>query len=256
MTISGCSSTSTVIPPRTPCASTVTGSAHAAQREPARKPLDAGRADRGRERDEADDEADAAVPELDERVEVLLREERRAAARPVVTAEPRAGEAHRRARDHDQEERGERDVGKQGEGLRGDGEARPGDLRRVGFHQARARPVPSTTLPDAARGRAPASANAASSTAPFSAGSETRRPPAVCGSKPSVPSSSGTPSSSSRAGEELAVAQVAAGAKARAARRPAPRGEREARRRRGRRARRFARPSRARGRRGRSPSRR
>ena len=132
--------------------------------KPARQLLDAGSSDSGRQGDQSDDEPDAAVPVLDERVEVLLRQERRAAARPVVAAEPRPRETNGRARYDDEEEGCECGVGKERKRLRGDREAGPCRLRRVGFHQARARPVPSTTLPTRASTR-PASANEASNTA-------------------------------------------------------------------------------------------
>ena len=195
MTISGCSSTSTVIPPRTPWRSTVTGSAHAAQRS-----------QRGSRSTRVAPIAAASVTRPTTKPTPRL---------PYSTSawkffsgrkdEPQRGqlshpspEPVRRTVAPEttiEEERGERDVGKQREGLRGDGEARPGDLRRVGFHQASGQAGSLDDLPDAGERRARASAKAASSTAPFSAGSETSRPPAVCGSKPSVPSSSGRPSS-------------------------------------------------------------
>ena len=98
-------------PPSTPWRSTVTGSAHAA-REPAREPLDAGHADRSRERDETGDEADSAIAVLDERVEFFSGRKDEPQRGQLSHPEPRAGEAHRRARDDDEEERGERDVGK------------------------------------------------------------------------------------------------------------------------------------------------
>src|SRR5262245_51986216 len=162
--------------------------------KPARESVDARRSDRGGQGDEADDEADAAVPVLDERMEVLLGQERGAAARPVVAAEPGPREADRRTRDDDEDERSERDVGEKREGFRREGVATSGDLRGVGLHQASARPAPSTTRPTR-MSESPASTKEASRTAPLSAGIETSSPPAVCGSKPRMSSSAGSPSS-------------------------------------------------------------
>ena len=62
----------------------------------------------GREREEDADEGDHPVPELDEGVVPLLRVRLVPAARPVLAAEPGAGQPHERAGGHDEEERAAR----------------------------------------------------------------------------------------------------------------------------------------------------
>ena len=75
---------------------------------PARQAVDAARGEPGHERGQDPDERDDAVAELDHRVEVLRRERRIAAARPVVAAEPRPRQADERARGDDEPERRDR----------------------------------------------------------------------------------------------------------------------------------------------------
>lgn len=121
-------------------------------------------------------ERDDAVSELDDRVEVLGGERRRAATRPVVAPEPGAGQADERARGDDEAERdhsGDREPQKPG------GLDRPPEPPAT-THESKT-PAPSSTRPIASSVR-PAAAKVAASTACFSAGSVTRRPPAVCGS--------------------------------------------------------------------------
>jgi hypothetical protein len=78
------------------------------ERGPADAPVEsrhAERAEPGGERQRKPDERDDPVPELDERVEALLRVRLVAAARPVLAAEARSGQPDERARRDDEEER-------------------------------------------------------------------------------------------------------------------------------------------------------
>src|SRR5262249_36275474 len=145
---------------------------------------------------------DHPVPELDVRV-VALGGERlpRLAPGPVLTAEPGARQPYDSARGHDQpegEDRGGGDTAiRDGRELEG---AQPGQARGVDVHGAECRPryvsatpSPVSTRPIEATNKSRA-VSSATSAGPFSAGREISRPPAVCGSHPSVTSSSGTPS--------------------------------------------------------------
>ena len=79
-----------------------------AERRPARiarEPFDAPGAEPGRQGEHDSDQRNHAVAELDERVESLLGIRLRAAARPVLAAEPRPGEAYEGAGRDDEEER-------------------------------------------------------------------------------------------------------------------------------------------------------
>ena len=152
-----------------------------APEEPARHAGDAEGRDRGDQRREADDEARDAVPELDVGVVVLGRQERLAAARPVLAAQPGAREADGGARHDDEEERGEGRVGEPLEGRRRDRERAQALRARAGLHQETRTPLPATTRPTPARKR-PSAAKLAASTGPLAAGRVKRSPPAVCGS--------------------------------------------------------------------------
>jgi hypothetical protein len=103
--------------------------------QPAREPLDTHRPDRRGEGHEPDDEADSAVSELDQRVVVLLRQERAPAARPVRAPETGAGKTDGRAGDDDEEERGQREEAEPVEERRGRGaKPEPREPARAGFH--------------------------------------------------------------------------------------------------------------------------
>src|SRR5688572_27970134 len=170
---------------------------HRAPEEPAWQARDAEGRRGGHERRQADGEARDAVPELDEGVVVLRRQERLAAARPVLAAEARTGEAHRRARNDDEEESGERRPGEPREDRGRGGEGAEPGAAGPGLHHERetATPLPSTTRPMRARKRRWA-AKCAVSTGLFSPGSVKSRPPDVCGSKPRAARSSGVSPSS------------------------------------------------------------
>src|SRR6266545_1873291 len=163
--------------------------------QPAREPLDTRRPDRRGQGHEPDHEADPAIPELDQRVVVLLRQERAPAARPVLATEARAGETDGRAPDDDEEEGGESEEAQPVEERRRRGaKPEPREPARAGFrHRTTSTPFPSSTRPTSARKRSSAW-KLAERTALRSGGRETSRPPDVWGSKASVARSSGRPS--------------------------------------------------------------
>ena len=152
-----------------------------------RKADDPARAEPGDERQRQTDEGDDAVPELDERVESLLRVGLVAALRPVVASETGSGQPHEGPRcDHEEEGRagGEREPQEPTRRERADACDR-------GDHYSSTTPAPVSTDPMRVIA-SPAAANVASSAAPCSRGRETSRPPAVCGSYASASSAAST----------------------------------------------------------------
>jgi hypothetical protein len=110
-----------------------------ARAHPARQRAQEVRRDRRRKREQDRKQADDAVPELDERVVVLLREHRAGrAAGPAFAAEPRARQPHRRAADDDHVER-ERGHGREEpERRRRELEAAHAARLRLDLHRVRA----------------------------------------------------------------------------------------------------------------------
>src|SRR6185295_8846930 len=123
------------------------------EQEPAWQPLDAGRADRRSEGHQSDEETGAAIPELDEGVVILRRQERAPTPWPVLAAEARPGQPHGGARHNDEEERRERQGAEEEEGLgRGRADPEPGEPARAGLHHdSTSMPPPSSTRPIRAR---------------------------------------------------------------------------------------------------------
>ncbi len=152
-----------------------------AERRPtrvAREPFDPPGAEPGRQREHDPDQRNHAVAELDERVEALLGIRLRAAARPVLAAEPRPGEAHEGAGRDDEEERDARCERETHERPRRE---RSRTDRRDRHRYSSTTPEPSSIRPMRAMKR-PSAANVARRTAARSFGIETSSPPAVCGS--------------------------------------------------------------------------
>ena len=128
---------------------------------PPGEPDDAPRREPGRERREDPDDSDDAVPELDHRVEVLRRERGRAAPRPVVAAEARAGEPDEGARRDDEPEQRRR-----ADAIRRNRRDETGAREAAHGRLTSERHAASRLDPPTRGAASPAAANVASSTAP------------------------------------------------------------------------------------------
>ncbi len=183
ITASGCRSSAIVMAPIGICATVEEERRERREPHAAREADDPARAEPGDERQRQADEGDHAVPELDERVESLLRVGLVAALRPVVAPEAGSGQPHERTRGDTRKSATQ----EASESRRNP----PGESVRT---RATAVTTSSSTTPEPGStdpmrvSASPAAANVASSAAPRSRGSETSRPPAVCGSYASASS--------------------------------------------------------------------